>query len=360
MPKNKIEKKYEVYQDDLLLHSMSNFMYQISQILNVLKPKSICEVGIEGGKFTEYLLTYTKDHNISYKGIEPKIDEDVKKNILNNNQKIYEMLSLKVLPDIKADIFFLDGDHNYYTLYNELKLIYQNNPSAVVFLHDISWPWRYRDLYYNPGVIPNKYIHPYEYTEGIRLGIKGTVKYGFRGLRQYAYAKTEGGEKNGLLPAIQDFLLENQDESYEYIELFAVFGLGILFNSDKLSKDVCRYLTFVKECFEFINPLVINMESNRLELLDIYWEIIEERKILKDDIKNKNIIINQLKQELILMKNNLEQKNQELISKDIEIKQKKDELHKVKSQLLEILNSRAWKIIEKYRKIKSKALGNLK
>ena len=69
-------------------------------------------------------------------------------------------LSLNVLPDLPPmDVALIDGDHNWYTVYNECRLLAEaargdGAPLPVMIFHDVAWPYGRRDLYYNPDDIP--------------------------------------------------------------------------------------------------------------------------------------------------------------------------------------------------------------
>ena len=64
----------------------------------------------------------------------------------------------------------LDGDHNYYTLRNELRLIAERPPEGripLLVFHDVCWPLARRDQYAAPDRIPAEHRHPY--GEDIKL-----------------------------------------------------------------------------------------------------------------------------------------------------------------------------------------------
>ncbi len=70
-------------------------------------------------------------------------------------------MSLEQLPLLEEiDAVILDGDHNWYTVYNELKLLSRQvddgRPYPLVLVHDIGWPYGRRDLYYDPDVDPGR------------------------------------------------------------------------------------------------------------------------------------------------------------------------------------------------------------
>jgi hypothetical protein len=62
------------------------------------------------------------------------------------------------------DCILIDGDHNWYTVYHELKMIEQKHllsPGGAILLHDVIWPYARRDMYYQPEKIPAEFRHPH-------------------------------------------------------------------------------------------------------------------------------------------------------------------------------------------------------
>ena len=76
-------------------------------------------------------------------------------------------ISHNVLPELPpVDAALIDGDHNWYTVFNELKMLAATAreagaPLPVCFLHDVGWPYGRRDLYYAPERIPEEFRQPY-------------------------------------------------------------------------------------------------------------------------------------------------------------------------------------------------------
>ena len=291
MIKNKINNNYEKYQDDLLLHSMSNYIFQIKSILEVLKPKSISEIGIEGGKFSKYLLDYAVKNGLHYIGVEPSPSEKIKELIGSYNQTLIEAISLdeKAKDALGCDVIFIDGDHNYYTVYNELKIAYDRNPDSVMFLHDVSWPWGRRDLYYNVHALKKEVMQPYTHEGGLVPGKSEPQDIGFSSERNYAVAIDDGGERNGVLTAIEDFKEEHQ--GYRYMELLSVFGLGILYREESFNKEQLEFFKFFKKSLNLWNPLFVNLEENRLELLIAMWKLHKVIDNQNEVIDNQNKVI---------------------------------------------------------------------
>src|SRR5690606_26010799 len=105
--------------------------------------------------------------------------------------------SLDVLPTLDGiDAALIDGDHNWYTVFNELRLIAEGaeragTPLPVLVLHDVGWPYGRRDLYYAPERIPEEHRQPYV-QRGLLPGNPGVVRRG--GLNPTMWnAETEGG-----------------------------------------------------------------------------------------------------------------------------------------------------------------------
>ena len=64
-----------------------------------------------------------------------------------------------VLANPTIDAVLIDGDHNFFTVRNELELVWAGvrdraGRLPVVMFHDVGWPYARRDLYYEPGDIP--------------------------------------------------------------------------------------------------------------------------------------------------------------------------------------------------------------
>ena len=122
------------------------------------------------------------------------------------------------------DCVLVDGDHNWYTVYNELCWIEKKiNPQGTIFLHDVAPPWARRDMYYSLETIPEEYRNPCEKLEtGVWI------------------ARQEGGPRNGVLTAVEDFCRENP--KWIMTILTEHHGLGVLHpNTCRQRKSRIRY-----------------------------------------------------------------------------------------------------------------------
>jgi hypothetical protein len=195
---------------------------------------------------TKHILEYCLDNNAHITAIDPfpKFDIEEFKAEYGDKFEIYTELSLNRLPLLKDyDTIIIDGDHNWYTVYNELKIIeesFKDKKFPLIFLHDIGWPYARRDLYYNPENIPQKHRQPYKKL-GIYPGKNSLLETG--GLNSHLFnAITENNPHNGILTALEDFIKESDLKlSFEHVNAF--HGLGILYiKEDKIDKIVKKVI----------------------------------------------------------------------------------------------------------------------
>lgn len=261
---------------DLLLHSMAEFREVILSCLEIADAREIVEVGSEEGSMTKTLIDCAAARNGRLVSIDPEPSNEARRLFEGCSHAALEMHpSLEVLADHAADAYLIDGDHNYYTVLNESRLIWEatrrTGRDLLVFYHDVGWPWARRDLYYTPCRIPASYRHPHTFERGIIPGDRGTVPGGFRGEGRWACALLEGGPRNGVLTAIEDFVAGKEDDLC-WASIPAVFGLGILFDRRAdWAEEMSLFLTPYHA-----NPLLERMERNRL---DCYLRVLA----LQDD-----------------------------------------------------------------------------
>lgn len=208
----------------------------IQPIVEKTSAKHIVEIGSSRGVNTKQILKFGVKQKVKLSSIDPNplFDTNDLKLHYKDFFDFYEAISLSALPKIKDyNVVLIDGDHNWYTVYNELKIIekYNDNKSfPIIFLHDVAWPYARRDLYYNPENIPEKYRHPYK-KAGMKEGQSKLLKEG--GLNpRFNNVIFEGGKQNGVLTAVEDFLRETKNSlSFKMTKKHC--GLGIIYSKNK-------------------------------------------------------------------------------------------------------------------------------
>lgn len=183
----------------------------IRSILDEYRPKTILEIGVLYGATTIKLLKWCSGTGAQLTSLDPvrwegDLPEEIKQAVpgykykrgqeqfenvtivphyleevyregLQSNWTCLKMRSLDYLSSATfagVDLYLIDGDHNYYTVSNELCLIHgKTRAQHVVLLNDVvGWCTRH-DQYYDPTFIPAEHV---------------------------------GGHKQGVLTAVEDFL----------------------------------------------------------------------------------------------------------------------------------------------------------
>jgi SAM-dependent methyltransferase len=201
------------------------------EILSRWRP-SVLEIGVLNGGHTRLLLGAATLRLGALVSIDPTPGVAIATLMrFHPLGRIVQDISLKALTGlvhqkVAFDIVIVDGDHNYYTVLNELRLVAKIlSPNGVVYLHDLAWPYGRRDLYYVPEQIPPEARHPHS-RHGVIEGQNALAEAG--GFNASVdNAEYEGGPRNGVLTAVEDFLAE-ADGGWDFELLSIQFGLGIL------------------------------------------------------------------------------------------------------------------------------------
>jgi hypothetical protein len=118
----------------------------------------ILEIGASFGGNTEKLLKDLPQARIAI--IDPCFDDDLVARYSDESRVVvHKGRSLEVLPDLSGeyDAILMDGDHNYYTVYNELNLIAKRTllaENGFILLHDMGPPYGRKDMFYDRDAVP--------------------------------------------------------------------------------------------------------------------------------------------------------------------------------------------------------------
>lgn len=208
----------------------------IEPLLAAQRPRSIVEIGSESGKTTRRLIALADEIDSFVHAVDPApgFDGEAWEAEHPERFQMHRLPSLVALGAIDVfDAVLIDGDHNWYTVFNELELVEQRakdnaQPHPLVLLHDIAWPYGRRDLYYDPTMIPEEHRQPFD-RKGISPTAAELVDGGYNA--HLCNALREGGPKNGVLTAVEDYLAKTEVELI-FARIPAVFGLGILLPSE--------------------------------------------------------------------------------------------------------------------------------
>lgn len=242
----------------------------IEPILSIIRPQSIVEIGAENGANTANILRYCSKYNSKLHSIDPfpKFDADEWVTKQSDFFIFHRSLSLSAIPKInQMDVVLIDGDHNWYTVFNELRLIeHQCKKNDVnfplVLFHDTGWPYGRRDLYYNPDNIPDIHRKPY-IKKGISPGVSDLDDTGILNahLNNAVY---ENDLHNGVLTAIEDFI-DQTSLSLGLITIPGLNGFGIVV-PNHLKETTPQIATFINtiKLTPALKTIIENVEKGRI------------------------------------------------------------------------------------------------
>jgi hypothetical protein len=241
-------------------HSLIHHREILIPCLEISRARSVIEVGAYAGDLTRVLVDWAAKSGARVWAIDPAPQEELVE--LDREREQVELVrktSLDALPLVPlADAVVIDGDHNYYTVSAELRLIAERAEGGafpLLMFHDVCWPHGRRDDYFDPELIPEEHRQPIAHGGGLFPGVKGTRP---GGLPYRGAAAAEGGPRNGVLTAVEDFVEDRDDLTLAVVPVF--FGLGVAWP---------KGAPWAAELAEFLrpwdrNPLLERLEGNRV------------------------------------------------------------------------------------------------
>lgn len=258
--------------------------------LDAGSPRTVAEIGAYAGDLTVLLLNWADDSGAQIVAIDPVPQPElVELDERRSNLTLVAETSLEALSHIPLpDALFIDGDHNYYTVAEELRLISERAAGGelpLLLFHDVAWPHGRRDDYYDPARVPEEHRQRIVKGAGLFPGIP-TVRPG--GLPYRAAAAQEGGPRNGVLTAIEDFVQGRDDLRLAVVSAF--FGLGVLWQRDAPWADA---LAEVLDPWDR-NPLLERLERNRVvHLATAHFQLAELSKE-RDKLTKQEAVLRRL------------------------------------------------------------------
>jgi hypothetical protein len=253
---------------DPYLHDPARWGTSLAQTADLSLPcldaagvKSVAEVGAYAGDFTSVLVAWAARSGARVSAIDPAPQPHLL--ALDREHPELELIRTKSFEALREiplpDAIVIDGDHNYYTVREELRLIEERSAGArppLVLLHDVGWPHGRRDDYFDAAAIPPEARHE-QATAGLGL-YPGDPGLRQEGLPYPRSAAREGGPRNGVLTAVEDFVAGRHEVRLVVVPVF--FGLGVVWHRGAPWSDaVARILDPWDR-----NPLLERLEANRL------------------------------------------------------------------------------------------------
>jgi hypothetical protein len=240
----------------------------VRPLLAAVRPKVIVEIGARHGNTTVELLQLASEIDSVVHSIDPypasTFDVAGLRKRHGDRFVFHREKSLDALPGIGGiDAVLVDGDHNWYTVYHELRVIEegsiaQNREFPIAILHDVDWPYGRRDNYPDLDAIPPEYRQPHGRGGAVPGQVELSKDTGMRADTNKAIK--EGTPRNGVRTAVEDFLMETGlDLRFQSLPGFA--GLGIIVPESEIQSN--EQLRRVLE--ELESPDWLSEQCRRLE-----------------------------------------------------------------------------------------------
>jgi hypothetical protein len=232
--------------------------------LDAVHARSVAEVGAYAGDLTRLLIDWARGSGARVLAIDPVPKESLVR--LDRESPELELIrrtSLDALPSLELpDAIVIDGDHNYFTVSRELATIADRAAAAalpLLLFHDVCWPHARRDDYFAPDALPEQSRHPLVGEgSGIAPENPGVDP---RGLPFPRSAAREGGPRNGVLTAVEDFVAGGAGLRLAVVPAF--FGFGVVWET---AAPYASELTQILQAWDR-HPVLERLEANRVRLL---------------------------------------------------------------------------------------------
>jgi Methyltransferase domain len=213
-------------------YSLANLGELLFGCLDAIQARSVLEIGAYKGELTGQLLDWAATSGASVTALDPEPPPELLELAGERPElELVQRTSHDALREIELpDAIVIDGDHNYFTLSEELRLIAErvgDGTLPLLMFHDVSWPHARRDSYYVPDRIPDEHRQPLVQDAHVVPWASGVTDAGL----PFAWAaEREGGAANGTLTALEDFV--GAHEGVRLATVPAFFGFGALWHED--------------------------------------------------------------------------------------------------------------------------------
>jgi hypothetical protein len=280
-------------------HDPDRWGVSLSQSASLMLPcldaagaKSVVEVGAFAGDLTRVLAAWAAGAGATVGAVDPSPQPGLVELAKRHPEiELIRETSLEALPRIPMpDAVVIDGDHNWYTVSEELRIISERAPGAelpLLFFHDVRWPHARRDDYFDATLIPEDARQPIAGAGGgIFPGEPGLRADG--GLPYPRSAVREGGPRNGVLTAVEDFAATRADVRLAVVPVF--FGFGVAWSREAPYADALEAILGVWDR----HPLLERLEANRVHHLATQHTRLTEIWRLQERVARQEAVLRRL------------------------------------------------------------------
>jgi Methyltransferase domain len=271
--------------------SMAQMAELMLSCLDAAGARSVMEVGAFAGDLTRVLVEWAAGSGARVTAIDPAPQDALTQLAAERPElELVRETSLEALTRLPTpDAVVVDGDHNYYTVMEELRRIADRAAGShlpLVLLHDVCWPHGRRDDYFDVEQIPEEFRHPQAGSDGgLFPGDSGLVPGGLPYPRSAAH---EGGPRNGVRTAAEDFVAANEQLQLAVVPMF--FGFGAIWDRGApWANDVAAILAPWDR-----NPVLERLEANRVHHLATGHERLTEIWALRERLAEQERVLRRL------------------------------------------------------------------
>jgi hypothetical protein len=257
----------ETFVDDIGGVTLASWWPAIEMAIDGIRGP-VVEIGADRGFTTRALAAKCASIGVSFTSVDPNPAPYVDKiDSVDHRRMTSEAFFADVASVPAAGVWIVDGDHNYETVLMELQNIaaLTKERDAVIFLHDIGWPWGRRDLWYNGAAAPGEA----RLAASVSLDEEGVVPPSegiFMGAVE-AVAPLEGGPQNGVMTAVEDFLASTEGSEWHLMWSPVFYGFGFVARRSTLDSGKISSLSQLFDSLHHARDILGSLEFNRLRLL---------------------------------------------------------------------------------------------
>ncbi len=231
---------------------------------------------------------------------------------------------LSILPElINYDAIFIDGDANWYTVFNELNIVKNSNEEfPLVFVCNNIFPNKRRDSYIDPEAIPPEFRQ--KFTKELPIKYNDEI---INIVDDYFHACDENTPRNGVLTAIEDFLSENSHVGIMKINFLD--GITVLYPKLQINE---KRISIINNNIQSEKTDKISLSDKLVEndllvsYINKYNEYGENFNKFEEELSKKDNLIANYENEIFL-------KNREISIKDSQVKNIESKLSLKDSQI---------------------------
>ena len=209
----------------------------VEPLLGALRPERILQIGVGDGQLAAHLLDRCRRSGVHLDIVDPRAPDGLEDRI-GPNAAIQRVQPWKAVPlGEPADLVLLDGEPNWWAVFTILsaarrRAAERGRAFPVVLAHHAAWPYARRDMYPIPDVIQE--AHPFAFL-GVDPDRLDLVQDGLNS--RFAHANHQGGLRNGVLTALEDFTASAALE-LELTTIPLLSGLAILTPAARMTPEL--------------------------------------------------------------------------------------------------------------------------